>query len=154
MRIAHIQEAMANRYTKRKETMRVWFLALVAALLSSAGTSFAQTTDLIPPLPPTGLTATVASCGQVDLSWGAACHRGGQAGWWQRRNEVSSLSKARTGGREERSHESEEPDVHCLLPFRVAFRHCFLDVSNPHASGGMLIFIEVHVMFLCRQRRE
>jgi len=80
MRIAHIQEAMAKRYTKRKETMRVWFLALVAALLSSAGTSFAQTTDLIPPLPPTGLTATVASCGQVDLSWGAATDEAGGSG--------------------------------------------------------------------------
>src|SRR5436309_15393913 len=72
MRIAHIQEAMAKRYTKRKDTMRVRFLALVAALLSSAGTSLAQTTDLVPPLPPTGLTATVASCGQVDLPWRAA----------------------------------------------------------------------------------
>src|SRR5947209_12254114 len=80
MRIAHIQEAMAKRYTKRKDTMRVRFLALVAALLSSAGTSFAQTTDLIPPLPPTGRTATVASCGQVDLSWNAATDEAGGSG--------------------------------------------------------------------------
>ena len=60
--------------------MRVRFLALVAALLSSAGTSLAQTTDLIPPLPPTGLTATVASCGQVDLSWNAATDEAGGSG--------------------------------------------------------------------------
>jgi hypothetical protein len=77
MQIAHIQEAMAKRYTKRKETMRVWFLALVAALLSSAGTSFAQTTDTIPPSPPIGLYATAATCGQVDLSWGASTDTGG-----------------------------------------------------------------------------
>src|SRR5207245_2962511 len=80
MRIAHIQEAMAKRYTKRKETMRVWFLALVAALLSSAGTSFAQTTDTIPPSPPIGLIATAATCGQVDLSWGAATDEAGGSG--------------------------------------------------------------------------
>ena len=58
----------------------IWFLALVAALLSSAGTSFAQTTDLIPPLPPTGLTATVATCGQLDLSWNASTDEVGGSG--------------------------------------------------------------------------
>jgi hypothetical protein len=52
----------------------------VAAFLSSADTSLAQTTDLIPPLPPTGLTATVASCGQVDLSWNAATDEAGGSG--------------------------------------------------------------------------
>src|SRR5439155_18468327 len=62
--------------------------------------------------------------GQIDLP--AACYCGGQAGWRQRRNEVSSLSKAGTGGREESSHESEEPDAHCVLPFRVTFLRCFL----------------------------
>src|SRR5947199_4146045 len=84
--------------------MRVRFLALVAALLSSAGTSLAQTTDLIPPLPPTGLTATVASCGQVDLSWGASTDEVGGSGLmaysiWRSDggvNTVTTIGAART----------------------------------------------------------
>jgi hypothetical protein len=37
----------------------------------------AQTTDQIPPTPPTALVATASSCGQVDLSWGASTDTGG-----------------------------------------------------------------------------
>src|SRR5713226_5242744 len=43
-------------------------------------TSFAQTTDTIPPTPPTGLAATAATCGQVDLSWGASTDNVGGSG--------------------------------------------------------------------------
>ncbi len=104
MWIAHIQEAMAKRYTKRKDTMRIWFLALVAALLSSAGTSFAQTTDTIPPSPPIGLIATAATCGQVDLSWGASTDEVGGSGLmaysiWRSDsgvNTVTTIGAART----------------------------------------------------------
>src|SRR5437870_2504313 len=40
-------------------------------------TGRAQTTDQIPPTPPTGLVASAASCGQVDLSWSASTDTGG-----------------------------------------------------------------------------
>jgi hypothetical protein len=40
----------------------------------------AQTTDQIAPSAPTGLTATAATCGQVDLSWGASTDNAGGSG--------------------------------------------------------------------------
>ncbi len=40
----------------------------------------AQTTDQTPPSAPTGLVATAASCGQVDLSWGASTDNVGGSG--------------------------------------------------------------------------
>jgi hypothetical protein len=45
------------------------FLFSATIAFSIAGGAIAQTTDTLPPLPPTGLTANVASCGEVDLSW-------------------------------------------------------------------------------------
>src|SRR5213596_1333724 len=61
-------------------TWGIRFLALGVALLSSADASFAQTTDTIPPSPPIGLIATAATCGQVDLSWGASTDEAGGSG--------------------------------------------------------------------------
>src|SRR5260370_9390617 len=43
-------------------------------------TSFGQTTDPIPPTPPTGLVGRALSCGQVDLSWGASTDNVGGSG--------------------------------------------------------------------------
>src|SRR6266446_6302547 len=53
----------------------VCFLRLMVVMLSVTGISVAQTT--IPPSSPTGLTATAATCEQVDLSWGAAIDNSG-----------------------------------------------------------------------------
>jgi hypothetical protein len=54
-------------------------LSIIVALFMACG-SMAQTTDTIPPLPPTGLTATASTCGQVDLSWGASVDNTGGSG--------------------------------------------------------------------------
>src|SRR5713101_590201 len=54
-------------------------LSNIVALFMASG-SMAQTTDTIPPLPPTGLTATASTCGQVDLSWGASVDNTGGSG--------------------------------------------------------------------------
>src|SRR6266478_3593080 len=43
-------------------------------------TGRAQTTDQIPPTPPTGLVASAPSCGQVDLSWAASTDDVGGSG--------------------------------------------------------------------------
>jgi hypothetical protein len=40
----------------------------------------AQSADSIPPLPPSGLTAVVASCSQIDLSWQPASDNSGGSG--------------------------------------------------------------------------
>src|SRR5436190_17933234 len=50
-------------------------LALAISFISLA---FAQ--DLIPPSAPTGLIATAATCGQVNLSWNASVDNTGGAG--------------------------------------------------------------------------
>lgn len=51
-------------------------LALVAVPLASP----AQSLDLIPPAPPTALSAAAATCGQVDLTWTAASDEPGGSG--------------------------------------------------------------------------
>src|SRR5713101_2649748 len=60
------------------------YSARVSAFLSFAicfgSIARAQTTDTIPPTPPTGLVATASSCGQVDLSWGASADNVGGSG--------------------------------------------------------------------------
>src|SRR5712671_3162002 len=64
----------------------------------------AQTTDTIPPTPPIGLVATAASCGQVDLSWGASTDNVGGSGLkaysiWRSDsgvNTITSIGAART----------------------------------------------------------
>jgi Bacterial Ig domain len=57
------------------------YSARVSAFLLSSicvgATGRAQTTDQIPPTPPTGLVASAANCGQVDLSWSASTDTGG-----------------------------------------------------------------------------
>src|SRR5437867_1859352 len=85
-------------------TWGIRFLALGVALLSSADASFAQTTDTIPPSPPIGLIATAATCGQVDLSWGASTDEVGGSGLmaysiWRSDggvNTVTTIGAART----------------------------------------------------------
>ena len=47
---------------------------LAVPLIAAVPSGFAQTT---PPTPPTGLTATPASCGQVDLNWSPAVDTSG-----------------------------------------------------------------------------
>src|SRR6266478_6323451 len=60
------------------------YSAKVSAVLlfgiSVGGVGRAQTTDQTPPSAPTGLVATAASCGQVDLSWGASTDNVGGSG--------------------------------------------------------------------------
>lgn len=53
-------------------------ILLLAACL--ARTAKSQTTDQIAPTPPTGLVGTTATCGQVDLSWGASTDNVGGSG--------------------------------------------------------------------------
>src|SRR5438876_8362434 len=51
-----------------KHVIKNQFIGRFLALIMTFATSgLAQ--DLIPPSVPTGVTATVASCGQVNLSW-------------------------------------------------------------------------------------
>lgn len=52
-------------------------LGLVAMFTSSGS---AQISDATPPSPPTGLAATVATCGQVDLSWNPSADEPGGSG--------------------------------------------------------------------------
>jgi Big-like domain-containing protein len=70
----------------------------------AALTASAQTTDTIPPSPPIGLIATAATCGQVDLSWGASTDNVGGSGMkayiiWRNNdgvNTVTAIGSART----------------------------------------------------------
>src|SRR5215831_15965090 len=50
-------------------------ICLLLAVVPSANNAYAQ--NGVPPSPPTGLIATVASCGEVDLSWTAATDNSG-----------------------------------------------------------------------------
>jgi len=61
-----------------KPARSFFFSASIA--LSIAGGGTAQPTDTIPPLPPAGLTANIASCGEVDLSWNATTDNTGGSG--------------------------------------------------------------------------
>src|SRR5713101_7977120 len=77
------------------------YSARVSAFLSFAicfgSIARAQTTDTIPPTPPTGLVATASSCGQVDLSWGASADNVGGSGLkaysiWRSDNGVNTVT--------------------------------------------------------------
>src|SRR5713226_1317690 len=86
-------------------TPRIYRIASIAfflaALLLFSGTpGLAQT---VPPTSPTGLTASVASCGQVNLSWSAATDNSGTGlkaySIWRSNdgvNTVTSIGGART----------------------------------------------------------
>src|SRR6185369_12582585 len=54
------------------------FMRTLTLLSAFAALGFAQ--DLIPPSAPTSLTATAASCGQVNLSWSASVDNAGGSG--------------------------------------------------------------------------
>src|SRR5437899_1377446 len=68
-------------------------LGSLVIMLSFTGISDAQT---VPPTPPTGLTATAATCGQVNLSWGAAIDNSGTGlkaySIWRTDNGVNSVT--------------------------------------------------------------
>src|SRR5207245_533046 len=68
-------------------------LGSLVVMLSLASTSVAQT---VPPTAPTGLTATAATCGQVNLSWGAAVDNSGTGlkaySIWRTDNGVNTLT--------------------------------------------------------------
>src|SRR5262245_28651629 len=53
---------------------------LFLLILFISGFAAAQTTDQIPPTTPTGLVATAATCGQIDLSWNASSDDPGGSG--------------------------------------------------------------------------
>src|SRR6266853_2566508 len=68
---------------------------LFTICVGSAGR--AQTTDQSPPSAPTGLVASAASCGQVDLSWGASNDNAGGSGLkaysvWRSNNGVNTVT--------------------------------------------------------------
>lgn len=71
---------MPRSYWVQGRILRVLVSAAASLIFVSAPGSFAQTTDTIPPTPPTGLVATAATCGQVDLSWGASTDNVGGSG--------------------------------------------------------------------------
>src|SRR6266853_5158998 len=54
--------------------------AFILFIICVGSAGRAQTTDQTPPSAPTGLVATAASCGQVDLSWGASTDNVGGSG--------------------------------------------------------------------------
>jgi Bacterial Ig domain len=69
----------------------------IAFANSAASIGNAQTTDQIAPTPPTGLSANAASCGQVDLSWGASTDDVGGSGLkayivWRNNNGVNTVA--------------------------------------------------------------
>src|SRR6266481_2028945 len=72
--------------------------------ISVVSVGLAQTTDQTPPSAPTGLVASAASCGQVDLSWGASTDNVGGSGLkaysiWRSDsgvNTVTSIGASRT----------------------------------------------------------
>ncbi len=53
---------------------------LLALSMTFGSTELEAAADVLPPLPPIGLTATAATCGQVDLSWNAATDELGGSG--------------------------------------------------------------------------
>src|SRR5712692_9776527 len=71
---------MRKRYRLQSRMLRLFLSGAVCLIVSVPETSFAQTTDTIPPTPPTGLVATAATCGEVDLSWGASTDNVGGSG--------------------------------------------------------------------------
>jgi Bacterial Ig domain len=54
--------------------------AFILFTICVSSTGHAQTADQTPPSAPTGLVASAASCGQVDLSWGASTDNVGGSG--------------------------------------------------------------------------
>ncbi len=56
------------------------FATLIAIPALLPISAFPQSSDVIPPSAPTGLTATVATCGQVNLSWSASTDEIGGSG--------------------------------------------------------------------------
>src|SRR5712691_3645785 len=72
---------MRRRYWIQSRMLRLLVSAAACLIFVSVPeASFAQTTDTIPPTPPTGLVATASSCGQVDLAWGASTDNVGGSG--------------------------------------------------------------------------
>jgi hypothetical protein len=53
---------------------------VIALLLAGNVVTAAQTTDQVPPSSRTGLTAAAATCGQIDVSWGASTDNVGGSG--------------------------------------------------------------------------
>src|SRR3989442_14415297 len=71
---------MRKRYRLQSRMLRLLLSGAACLIVSVPETSFAQTTDTIPPTPPTGLVATASTCGQVDLAWGASTDNVGGSG--------------------------------------------------------------------------
>src|SRR5712691_3677250 len=72
---------MRRRYWIQSRMLRLLVSAAACLIFVSVPeASFAQTTDTIPPTPPTGLVATASTCGQVDLAWGASIDNVGGSG--------------------------------------------------------------------------
>src|SRR5258706_6827197 len=76
---------MGTSKTQTGKTRRVLFLSVYVIICFvfvafAALSTPAQSTDTIPPSSPIGLTGTAATCGQVDLSWGASTDNVGGSG--------------------------------------------------------------------------
>src|SRR5262245_20554009 len=75
MRVSRIRAQGAANFLFILRGALVVAFSIVGSVITAA-----QTTDQVPPSVPTGLTATAATCGQVDLSWAASTDNAGGSG--------------------------------------------------------------------------